>query len=304
MTPSTQRIAVGLEYDGTDFVGWQAQRTGRTIQGAVEAAVSEVADQRIGVTGAGRTDAGVHADLQVAHFDTDARRTPRQWLLGINSNLPQDVVVNWVQPVENGFNARRSATARRYRYRILERATRSALLRHRSWWRRETLDCAAMTSAATGLLGERDFSAYRAAGCQSRTPVRRLTSVRVYRADELLYLEFVANAFLQHMVSQPGRRACRHRLVARRRHGGPRTCWRGVIAPRPVSPPLLRGSPWPASRTHRDSIYLSRTRGRLATHCRNVMQRGVHRRRPGGSDARQGISSICSSCCSRTVARA
>ncbi len=200
MTPSTQRIAVGLEYDGTDFVGWQAQRTGRTIQGAVEAAVSDVADRRIGVTGAGRTDAGVHADLQVAHFDTDARRTPRQWLLGINSNLPQDVVVNWVQPVENGFNARRSATARRYRYRILERATRSALLRHRSWWRRETLDCAAMTSAATGLLGERDFSAYRAAGCQSRTPVRRLTSVRVYRADGLLYLEFVANAFLQHMV--------------------------------------------------------------------------------------------------------
>ncbi len=200
MTSSAQRIALGLEYDGTDFVGWQLQRTGRSVQGAVAAAVSAVANREIGVAGAGRTDAGVHADLQVAHFDTGARRTPRQWLLGINSNLPDDVAVLWVRPVEHGFDARRSATARRYRYLILERATRSALLRHRSWWRRETLDCAAMTAAASAWLGERDFSAFRAAGCQSHTPMRRLTSVNVYRADGLLYIEFIANAFLRHMV--------------------------------------------------------------------------------------------------------
>ena len=200
MTPITQRIAVGLEYDGTEFVGWQVQRAGRSVQGALEVAISAVADARVGVSGAGRTDAGVHAAQQVAHFDTRAERTPRQWLLGINSNLPGDVAVLWVRNVDASFDARRAATARRYRYAILERKTRSALLRHRCWWRRETLDCAAMSAAASTLLGERDFSAFRAAGCQSRTPMRRLTSVNVYRSDGLLYLEFTANAFLQHMV--------------------------------------------------------------------------------------------------------
>ena len=200
MTPNMQRVAVGLEYDGTDFVGWQVQRTGRSVQGALESAVSAVADERISVTGAGRTDAGVHARCQVAHFDTRARRTSRQWLLGINSNLPEDAAVQWVRPLDADFHARRSATARRYRYRILERKTRSALLRHRSWWHRGELDCAAMTAAASSLLGERDFSAFRAAGCQSRTPMRRLTTVALNRGDGLLHLEFEANAFLQHMV--------------------------------------------------------------------------------------------------------
>ena len=200
MTPITQRVAVGLEYDGTEFVGWQVQRNGRNVQGALETAVSAVADERINVTGAGRTDAGVHARCQVAHFDTRAQRTSRQWLLGINSNLPEDVAVHWVRPLDADFHARRSATARRYRYRILERKTRSALLRHRCWWRRGELDCAAMTAAASSLLGERDFSSFRAAGCQSSTPMRRLTTVGLYRAGGLLHLEFEANAFLQHMV--------------------------------------------------------------------------------------------------------
>lgn len=200
MTPVTQRIAVGLEYDGTDFVGWQVQRAGRSVQGALEAAVSAVADERVGVTGAGRTDAGVHARCQVAHFDSHARRTPRQWLLGINSNLPEDVAVHWVRHLDADFHARHSAMARCYRYAILECKTRSALLRRRSWWRRGKLDCAAMTAAASSLLGERDFSSFRAAGCQSKSPMRRLTTVAVYRADGLLLLEFEANAFLQHMV--------------------------------------------------------------------------------------------------------
>ena len=200
MTTVTQRVAVGLEYDGTGFVGWQVQRNGRSVQGALEAAASAVADERVSVTGAGRTDAGVHARGQVAHFDTSAQRTSRQWLLGINSNLPEDAAVRWVRPLGADFHARRSATARRYRYRILERKTRSALLRHRTWWRRETLDCAAMTAAAGALLGERDFSAFRASGCQSKTPMRRLASIALYRANGLLNLEFEANAFLHHMV--------------------------------------------------------------------------------------------------------
>ena len=200
MTPIMKRFAVGLEYDGTDFVGWQVQRSGRSVQGALQAAVSAVADETISVTGAGRTDSGVHARCQVAHFDTGAPRTSRQWLLGINSNLPEDAAVRWVRQVDASFHARRSATARRYRYRVLESRTRSALLRHRSWWRRETLDCGAMTAAACALLGERDFSSFRAAGCQSSTPMRRLASAGLFRADGSLHLEFEANAFLQHMV--------------------------------------------------------------------------------------------------------
>ena len=200
MAGIAQRVALGLEYDGTDFVGWQIQRSGRSIQAALAEAVSTVADQPVTIAGAGRTDAGVHASYQVAHFDSDATRTPRQWVLGINSNLPDDVVVTWARQVDGEFDARRSAILRRYRYLIMERDTRSALLRHRIWWLRKVLDCRAMTAAATALLGERDFSAFRATGCQSRTPMRRLVSIGVHRADGLLQLDFTANAFLQHMV--------------------------------------------------------------------------------------------------------
>ncbi len=191
---------MGLEYDGTDFVGWQVQRSGRSVQGVLEEAASRVADQTITMSGSGRTDAGVHASYQIAHFDTVAKRSPRQWVLGTNSNLPDDVAVQWAQPVADDFDARRSALSRCYRYLIMERGTRSALLRDRSWWLRESLDCAAMTTAAVAWLGEQDFSAFRAAGCQSHTPMRRLTSVGIRRIDGLLCLEFKANAFLQHMV--------------------------------------------------------------------------------------------------------
>ena len=200
MAGIAQRVALGLEYDGTDFVGWQIQRSGRSVQAALAEAVSAVANQPVAISGAGRTDAGVHASYQVAHFDSAAARTPRQWVLGINSNLPDDVAVMWAREVGSEFDSRRSAVLRRYRYLILERDTRSALLRHRSWWLRETLDCGAMTAAATSLLGERDFSAFRAAGCQSHTPMRRLVSIGLHRAEGLLQLEFTANAFLQHMV--------------------------------------------------------------------------------------------------------
>jgi tRNA pseudouridine38-40 synthase len=146
----------------------------------------------------------VHALGQVAHFDTRARRTARQWMLGINSNLPADVAVQWVREVPHDFDARRSALERRYRYSILQQASRPALARHRVWWVREPLDCAAMTAASLHWLGEHDFSAFRAAGCQAKSPMRRLISVRVARTARpdgaLVALEFRANAFLQHMV--------------------------------------------------------------------------------------------------------
>lgn len=198
------RIALGLEYDGTDFVGWQSQPSGRSIEAALASAVSFVADEPVTVQGSGRTDAGVHALQQVAHFDARVSRTPRQWLLGINSNLPPDVAVRWVQEVPQDFDARRSALRRRYRYTILQQATRPALLRARAWWLRQPLDCAAMTVAAAGWLGEHDFSAFRAAGCQAKSPLRRLVAVQIAQrrraAAAVVTLEFTANAFLQHMV--------------------------------------------------------------------------------------------------------
>ena len=194
------RIALGLEYDGTNFVGWQTQREGRSVQSELEAAVARVASEPIAVAGAGRTDAGVHASGQVAHFDTCAERSERQWLLGINSNLPEDIAVRWVRPVAESFDARRTARARRYRYWLLESPVRPALARRRVWWIRGQLDCGAMSAGACHWLGERDFSAFRAAGCQSTTPMRFLESVRVRRCGELVAIEVTANAFLQHMV--------------------------------------------------------------------------------------------------------
>ena len=197
---SSVRIALGLEYDGTDFVGWQSQRDSRSVQESLAVAIAAVADHPVLVSGSGRTDAGVHAAQQIAHFDTEAQREPRQWLLGINSNLPADIAVQWVTRVEPDFDARRSALRRRYCYRIQQRSVRSALSRRRTWWLRDSLDCAAMTAAASSWLGENDFSAFRAAGCQSSTPMRRLMAVGIRQRESMLELEFTANAFLQHMV--------------------------------------------------------------------------------------------------------
>jgi tRNA pseudouridine38-40 synthase len=198
------RIALGLEYDGTDFIGWQIQPTGRSVEGALKAAVGFVAGEPTVVRGAGRTDAGVHALQQVAHFDTAAVRTPRQWMLGINSNLPPDIAIRWVQEVPDTFDARRSAVSRRYRYTILQQAPRSAILRKRAWWLRQPLDCAAMTAAAASWLGEHDFSSFRGTGCQARSPMRRVTAITIAQQTlthaTVLTLEFTANAFLLHMV--------------------------------------------------------------------------------------------------------
>ena len=194
------RIALGLEYDGTSYNGWQRQRNQTGVQQRVEEALSRVADETIEVVCAGRTDTGVHASGQVVHFDTRSERSCRGWLLGANSNLPDDISVIWAQPVADSFHARFSATSRSYRYLILNRLERSALHRHRAWWVYEPLDAERMHVAAQALSGQHDFSAYRAAGCQAPTPIREITSIAVARDNDWISLDVTANAFLQHMV--------------------------------------------------------------------------------------------------------
>jgi tRNA pseudouridine38-40 synthase len=194
------RIAIGIEYDGTAYNGWQRQRTGLGVQQVLEEALGKVADETVEVTCAGRTDTGVHASGQVAHFETTAERSDHGWLLGANTNLPDDINLSWVRPVGGGFHARFSATARRYRYRILNRLVRSALYRRRAWWVYQPLDHECMHTAAQALLGTHDFSAFRAAGCQASTATREITSIRVQRDRDWILLDVTANAFLQHMV--------------------------------------------------------------------------------------------------------
>ena len=194
------RIALGIEYDGTAYNGWQRQRTGDGVQARVESALTEVANEEISVCCAGRTDTGVHASGQVVHFDTNSERSDRSWVLGANTNLPDDVAVTWAQPVADEFHARFSATARSYRYVIRNCLVRSALERHRAWWVYQTLDAERMHVAAQYLLGKHDFSAFRAAGCQASTAVREITSIAVARDGEKLVIDVTANAFLQHMV--------------------------------------------------------------------------------------------------------
>lgn len=195
------RLALGVEYDGTLFMGWQRQaHPGRTVQACVEEAIARVADHPVEVTCAGRTDAGVHATGQVVHFDTAAIRSLRGWLLGLNSNLPADVAVRWVQPVSEDFHARFRALARQYRYTILNRLTRPAVGRLQCTWFYHALDAERMRQAAQLLIGEHDFSAFRAAECQAHSPVRRLHRLDVRRDAECIVIEAVANGFLHHMV--------------------------------------------------------------------------------------------------------
>ena len=194
------RLALACEYDGTDFVGWQLQANGRAVQTVLTEAVSRVAAERVIIHGSGRTDAGVHATGQIVHFDSSARRNRRQWLLGINSNLPADVAVRWITEVPDHFDARRSALWREYRYTIALQETRPVRNRRDVWWLREALDCGAMSAAAAAWLGEHDFSAFRAAHCQSKTPMRRMLSIGIAREANMITLRFRANAFLYHMV--------------------------------------------------------------------------------------------------------
>lgn len=170
------------------------------MQQRLEEALSLVANEAVEVVCAGRTDTGVHASGQVVHFDTSSERSGRGWLLGANSSLPDDISVSWAQPVTDDFHARFSATARSYRYDILNRLERSALYRDRAWWVYQPLDSNLMHEAAGQLLGKHDFSAFRAAGCQASSAVREIKSIAVTRNGDWLTLRVTANAFLQHMV--------------------------------------------------------------------------------------------------------
>lgn len=194
------RIAAGIEYDGSAFAGWQTQPHAPSVQDAVEAAFGAVASHAVKVVCAGRTDAGVHAYNQVIHFDTDATRRQRSWVLGANSNLPASVNVNWTREVSDDFHARFGALARSYRYVILNRWVRSAVQANRATWIHEPLDADAMHRAAQYLRGEHDFSSYRALACQANSPIRTIEAISISRTDEWVTLNVTANAFLHHMV--------------------------------------------------------------------------------------------------------
>lgn len=194
------RVALGIEYDGSDFNGWQIQPDVRTVQGALEDALTTVADAPVATVCAGRTDTGVHALGQVVHFDTPVRRSERAWQLGGNANLPRDARIVWARHVAPAFHARFDALARHYRYLILNREAPSALERRRACWERRALNVAAMADAARALVGEHDFSAFRAAGCQAANPVRIVHTLEVARRGQWVTIDIVANAFLQNMV--------------------------------------------------------------------------------------------------------
>jgi tRNA pseudouridine38-40 synthase len=195
-----RRVAAIVEYDGTDYAGWQSQEHSASIQDAVQAAISFVAGEPVVVICAGRTDSGVHATGQVIHFDTNAVRTPRAWVLGANTKLSPAIALQWAGEVGIGFHARHRAIRRIYRYCILNRSARSALQRTRAAWIHRPLDAAAMHAAAQALIGEHDFSAFRSVECQSKTPVRRVERIEVRRAGDYVWLEISANAYLHHMV--------------------------------------------------------------------------------------------------------
>ncbi len=194
------RIALGLEYDGSRFHGFERQPARRTVQGEVEKGLARIAAAPVRVVCAGRTDAGVHALGQVVHFDTVAHRPARAWVRGANTYLPPDVAVLWARVVGDDFHARFQARRRRYRYVIVNRGTRPALLAGRAAWELRPLDVRLMRLGARHLVGEHDFSSFRAAGCQARSPVRRVHRIDVSRSGERIAIDVEANAFLQRMV--------------------------------------------------------------------------------------------------------
>jgi len=200
ITEQSQRIALAVEYDGSVFSGWQIQKNARSVQQVVQEALSNVANHAVEVSCAGRTDAGVHALSQIVHFDTTAQRSLRSWVYGANANLPKEVCIQWAHPVDSAFHARFSAQRRHYRYVIFNRAVRPTFLANKVTWCYLNLDEALMAEAARCLLGEHDFSSYRALACQAKSPVRTLHRLDVCRYDQFITLDLEANGFLHHMV--------------------------------------------------------------------------------------------------------
>lgn len=194
------KVALGIEYAGCHYFGWQKQDITPTIQEVLESALSEVADEEIRVVCAGRTDTGVHALQQVVHFETASYREPQAWLLGTNTKLPKDVSVTWVLNVADDFHARFSAEERTYQYIILNRRARPAILNGLVTWQHKPLDLQRMELASKCLVGEHDFSSYRAVSCQANSPVRTIHQLDIRQSDEWFVITIRANAFLQHMV--------------------------------------------------------------------------------------------------------
>ncbi|MGA2655134.1 MAG: tRNA pseudouridine(38-40) synthase TruA [Gammaproteobacteria bacterium] len=194
------RIALGIEYDGSNYHGWQIQPTQNTVQGQLQRALSQIADEKIEVVCAGRTDVGVHAKGQVVHFDTNVDRPMDAWLRGTNSLLPTDINVQWAKVVDENFHARYSAKGRSYEYIIYNAPVRSALYARMSTWHRQALNHELMASGAQYLLGEHDFSAFRDADCQAKTPIRTIQTLTVERTGDFIHINITANAFLHHMV--------------------------------------------------------------------------------------------------------
>lgn len=194
------RIALGLSYNGQSYQGWQSQRSGLTIQDKLEAALGTFTSRRVSTLCAGRTDAGVHGLMQVVHFDTDCDRDPHSWVRGTNANLPRDIAVQWALKMPDDFHCRACATSRRYAYILLESPVRPSVESGRVGWTFAPLDLASMREAADQLLGEHDFSSFRASQCQALSPVKVLQNINMVQRGSYWRIEFEANAFLHHMI--------------------------------------------------------------------------------------------------------
>ena len=246
-----QRYAMGIEYDGTAYQGWQQLgQHGPSVQASLQHALSRVANTPVSIVCAGRTDARVHAQCQVIHFETDVMRTLHAWTFGTNANLTQDITVRWCVPVAADFDARKSAYARRYRYRILNRTVRPALRRKELAWERRTLDAQAMHQAAQALVGEHDFSAFRSAQCQALHARRCLHSISIQRHSDIVECNVQANAFLHHMVrniigslqlvgtkEQPTQWIAELLACQDRKKAGPTAAPQGLVFIGPLYPP-------------------------------------------------------------------
>lgn len=194
------KLALGVEYCGTQFFGWQRQRDVRTVQQVIEEALSSIANHPVASVCAGRTDTGVHAVQQVIHFETQAARELHSWVLGSNVTLPDDVSVLWARRVDDDFHARFSAHARMYQYLIMDRMSRPGLLTGKVTWVRRSLNVEKMQEAANYLIGEHDFTSYRAVACQARSPIRTINKLDLVRQNGLVIMNIRANAYLHHMV--------------------------------------------------------------------------------------------------------
>lgn len=198
--PLIGRLAMGVEYDGSAYCGWQRLKHAASVQAELEKALARVANTSVTVHASGRTDSGVHATRQIVHFDVPAPRSEKAWVYGVNASLPRDIAVRWVKPVPDAFHSRFKALARRYRYLILNQPSRPVLERANVTWCRDPLDAEAMHRAAQALVGEQDFTSFRAAGCQSKTAWRHLHFIEVHRHGPLVMIDVQANAFLHHMI--------------------------------------------------------------------------------------------------------